>query len=140
MGIYWIPVIAIVGGVTMIIVIALAGSQTKQRQMQLRSDVQMKLIERFGNADEFVRFIQSDEGRRFLGDAPKATRKAAISGVRSGIVLSFIGVAFLLCAVTERDADWFIPAFILLGLGAGFLVSAYLSMKLAREIDKNVEP
>lgn len=140
MGIYWIPVVAIVGGIMMIIVIALAGSQTKQRQMQLRTDVQMKLIDRFGTADEFVRFIQSDEGRHFLGDAPKVTRNAAISGIRSGVVLSFIGVAFLFCAFTQRESDFFIPAFILLGLGLGFLVSAYLSMKLARDMDKNVRP
>jgi hypothetical protein len=137
MSVYWIPVIAIAGTIAMVIVIALAGARTKQRQHQLQADVQMRLIDRFGNADEFVRFIKSDEGKSFLGDVPKAARRAVLGGLRSGTILSFLGLAFFLCAWVEHDRDWFIPAFILLGLGIGFLVSALLSAKIAKDTDRD---
>ncbi len=135
MSFVWIPVISIIGGIGLVIVMVVAGSAGRQRRAQLRAEVQMKLIDRFGTADEFVRFVQSDEGRRFLGDPPAVARKGYIGGIRWGIIMGFIGVAFALIAFTEHDRGFFIPAFILIGLGGGFFVSAMFSMKLAKQME-----
>lgn len=137
MSVYWIPILAIFGSFGIVIILAYLGAQTRQRLAQHRADVQLKLIDRFGTANEFVSFVKSDDGRRFLGDAPKTARKGALYGVRFGIVSTFMGLAFVLCSITQNDRDWLIPAFILLAIGGGFIVAALLSMKLARDIDRS---
>ena len=137
MSVFWIPVISIIGGIAMIIIISLAGAQTRQRRAELRAQVQMKLIDRFGSADEFVQFVKSNEGKEFLGDAPQVARSSGVRGIRTGIILGFIGASFAVLGGIA-DHDWFVPAFILLGLGLGFFVSAMVSMKLARDMEKNV--
>lgn len=131
----WIPIVAIVGGIGMVIAIVAAGAMTKARKAQLRADVQMKLIDRFGSASEFIQFVQSEEGRRFLGDAPRVARASYIGGIRTGIILGCLGLAFVIIGVVDHDADWFVPAFILLGIGGGFFVSSMVSMKLARQLE-----
>ena len=86
MSVFWIPVISIIGGIAMIIIISLAGAQTRQRRAELRAQVQMKLIDRFGSADEFVQFVKSNEGKEFLGDAPQVARSSGVRGIRTGII------------------------------------------------------
>lgn len=137
MTVLWIPVIAIIGGIGMIIVIVWMGAQTRQRQAQHRADVQMKLIDRFASASEFVDFVKSEDGRVFLGDAPKVARRGYIGGVSWGIILAFLGFAFVGGAIAEHDSDFLIPAFILIGLGVGFFAAALVSMRIAREMEKN---
>ena len=137
---YWITIVAIVGSFSVMIAIASIVATTKQRLVQHRTEVQLKLIERFGTANEFVQFIQSDEGRHFLGDPPRAVRERAAGGVRSGIVMGFLGAGFAFIGLTQRDADWLIPAFMLMGLGLGFFVSAMVSMRLSRNLEKQSGP
>ena len=133
---YWITIVAIVGSFSMTVAIIAIAAFTKQRLNQQKTEVQMKLIERFGTANEFVKFVQSDEGRRFLGDSKGVVRDRAIGGVRSGIIMAFLGAGFAFVGLTQRDVDWLIPAFMLLGLGLGFFVSAMLSMRLSRTLEK----
>lgn len=140
MSVFWIPVISVIGGIGLVIVLVVMGAATRQKQAQLKADVQMKLIERFGTASEFVNFVQSPEGKQFLGDGSTAARRGVASGVRSGIILGFIGLAFTFVAFVEHDRGWFIPGFILLGLGAGFFLSAMISMKLARDMERPPAP
>ena len=136
MSVFWIPVISVIGGIALVMVLVVAGAATRQKQAQLKAEVQMKLIERFGTANEFVTFVQSPEGKQFLGNGASVARRGGVTGIRSGIILGFIGLAFTLCAFIEHDRGWFIPGFILLGLGAGFFVSAMFSMKLARDMER----
>jgi hypothetical protein len=136
MNVFWIPVISIAASACVIIAVVAMGAQTKQRIGQHKTEVQLKLIERFGTSADFVAFIQSDEGRRFLGDAPRAVRERAVGGLRSGIIMAFVGAGFAFIGLTQRDVDWLIPAFMLMGLGLGFFVSALISMRLSRKIEK----
>lgn len=135
MSVFWIPLIAIIGGIFMVVSIVSAGAKTRQRSAQLKADVQMKLIDRFGSAAEFINFVQSPEGKQFLGDAPRAARANFIGSIRIGIITAFIGLGFTIIGIVDHDSGWFIPAFILLGIGIGFFVSAIISMKLARQMD-----
>lgn len=139
MNVMWIPVISIAGGIAMIIILALAGARTRQHNAELRAQVQMKLIDRFGSANEFIDFIQSPEGKQFLGDAPRVARTKFLGGLRVGIVLGTIGVAFLLLAFIE-DRDWYIPAFIMLGIGGGFFLASFFSMKIAHQMENAPDP
>lgn len=134
---YSIGVIAIVGFFSTVIAITWAAAQTRQKRAQHHADVQLKLIDRFGTAEDFVQFVKSDEGRHFLGDPSRVARRGLVAGIRSGIILAFLGLAFLLCAWVQRDGDFYIPAFILLALGGGFFISAVVSMRMAKEMEKH---
>lgn len=133
--IYLIPVISIIGVFVAVVALAAMSAQTKQKLAQQRTEVQLKLIERFGSAPEFVTFVQSPEGKQFLGDAPRVVQTRAVAGIRTGIVLNFLGVAFMFLAWTQNERAFYIPAMILLGLGLGFVVSSLVSMKLGQQIN-----
>lgn len=134
-SIFLIPIFGIIFSFGTVIAVAWFLSVNRRRRAQLRAEVQMKLIERFGTASDFVQFMQSPEGKDFLGDAPTVARDRAAGGVRAGIILGFIGLAFLLCGFTEHDRGFFIPAFILGSLGAGFFVSSLVSSRIARSFE-----
>ena len=134
MSVFLIPIIAMLGSFCMVIAIVSLISGTRRRRAQLRADVQMKLIDKFGSANDFVKFVESPEGRQFLQDAPRQyARYSVIGGVRAGIIISFLGLAFLLMGFTERDSGFFIPAFILIALGAGFFVSSSVATKMLKQ-------
>lgn len=131
-----IPLVSVVGSFIMIVAVVWLVSRSKQRAAQYRAEVQMKMIERFSSATEFTQFLESPAGKQFLNDSPRRTaRERAIGGIRTGIILLFIGLGFCVGYWAEGDPGFFIPAFILIGLGLGFLISAAVSWKLAAKWD-----
>src|SRR5438309_3374423 len=105
-------------------------ARARQRRNELRAEVQMKLIEKFGSSTEFVHFLESQAGRDFLHQPMMDARRRVISGISAGTVLGCLGLGFLVLGF--GDDGFFVPAFILIALGAGFIVSATLSMKLMK--------
>jgi uncharacterized protein DUF6249 len=130
-----IPIVSVVGSFVMIIAVVWLISRGKQRTAQYRAEVQMKMIERFGSASEFTQFLESPAGKQFLNEPRRSARERALGGMRTGIILLFIGIGFAFAYFSERDPGWFIPAFIMIGLGIGFLVSSAVSWKMAKEWD-----
>jgi uncharacterized protein DUF6249 len=130
-----IPIVAIIGSFTMVVAVVWFITRSRQRTAQYRAEVQMKMIERFGSAGEFTQFLDSPAGKQFLNEPRRSARDRALGGMRTGIILLFIGVGFAFAYFSERDPGWFIPAFIMIGLGAGFLVSSAVSWKMAKEWD-----
>jgi hypothetical protein len=130
-----IPIVSVIGSFVMIIAIVWLVTRARQRTAQYRSEVQMKMIERFGSAAEFTQFLESPTGKEFLNEPRKTARERALGGIRTGIILLFIGVGFAFAYFSEHDTGWFIPAFIMIGLGVGFLISAAVSWKMAKQWD-----
>jgi hypothetical protein len=112
--------------------------RTRQRRNELHADVQMKLIEKFGSSAEFVHFLESQAGRDFLHQPMIDARRRVISGISGGTVLGCLGLGFLVLGF--GDDGFFVPAFILIALGAGFIVSAALSMKLMKRLPTDPTP
>jgi hypothetical protein len=106
--------------------------RTTQRKAQLRAEVQMKLIDKFGTSAEFVHFLESAAGREFLQQQRTAPRDRVLGGIRAGVILTFLGLAFTSMMFVFHDDGFSVPAFILLALGLGFFVSSALSVKLAK--------
>ena len=65
-------------------------------------------------------------------------RRRVISGISAGTVLGCLGLGFLVLGF--GDDGFFVPAFILIALGAGFIVSATLSMKLMKRLPTDLTP
>ena len=135
--VFWIPITSIVGSFVMVVTIVFLGTRSKQRRAELRADVQMKLIDKFGSSAEFVKFLESPSGQQFLEQPRRNTRDRAIGGLTGALICSFIGLAFFGCGVVYRDEGFFVPAFILIGIGVALFISFAISWKLNKQVDNN---
>jgi hypothetical protein len=113
-------------------------ARTKARQVELQSQVQTRLIDRFATAPELVDFLHSQEGKQFLGGVETLPRLQAgdriLRGVRTGIICTFLGLGFLgLCLSQEVGNEGFLIAgAILTAIGIGNFISTYVSIRLSR--------
>jgi len=130
------PVIVSLGFFAMIVWIVWLGTNAKNRRAQMQADVQGKLIERFGTSKEFIEFLQSPAGQRFVTGVEVTSslyaRDRVIRGFGTGIVISLLGLGFLAIWLADNNGGFIYPGFILLGLGAGFFLSALVSLKLSK--------
>jgi hypothetical protein len=134
------PVIAIIpiGFFVMVAFIVYIIARTKARQVELQTQVQARLVDRFSTAPEFVDFLHSQEGKQFLGGVetlPKLNASDRIlRGVRTGIITTFLGLGFLgLCLSREVGNDGFLIAGgVLTAIGIGNFISTYVSLRLSR--------
>src|SRR5437588_2981980 len=135
-GMWLLPVIISVAFFGMIVWIVSLGTNAKNRRAQAQAEVQTKLIERFGTSKEFIEFLQSPAGQRFVSGVEMNTalyaRDRIIRGFGTGIVLSLLGVGFLAIWLFDHNGGFVYPGFILLGLGLGFFLSAIVSLKLSK--------
>jgi len=132
-NVFWIPIVSIIGSFAMVVTLVWFGTRSKQRKAELRAEVQMKLIDKFGNANEFVQFLESPQGQQFLDQPRRNTRERALSGITGALVTTFLGLAFLLCAAFSRDEGFLVPAFILMGIGIALFISFAISWKLIKQ-------
>ena len=98
-----------------------------------------KLLEQCANSNELLRYLESEQGRRFLESATIETSNPAariLGAIQAGLVLGFLGVAGLLIRDGLHDSDaretMMVFASGALAIGAGFLVSAVASYALSR--------
>lgn len=130
MSALWIPVVAIVGSFLMVVIVVWLGVRAKQRRAELQADVQMKLLDKFGSSAEFVRFLESPQGKSFIEQPRRMTRERILGTLTGGLVTTFIGIAFGICAFLLRDEGFWVPALILLAVGLALFISAMVSWKL----------
>jgi hypothetical protein len=111
---------------------------TLQAQMQ-RSESINRLLDRFGNAKEFLDFLQTEPGERLLEDqlAHSNTPLARmIQLVQWGTVLLVVGVIFLavMPGETALGLGRLLGVFVT-SIGAGLLVAALVTFLMARKWD-----
>src|SRR5436190_2936280 len=135
-GFTFMPIVISLGFFAMIVWIVWLGTNAKNRRAQAQAEVQTKLIERFSTSKEFIEFLQSPSGQRFVSGVEVTTalyaRDRIIRGFGTGIVISLLGLGFLAIWVFNHNSGFVYPGFILLGLGLGFFLSAIVSLKLSQ--------
>ena len=135
-GFTFMPIVISLGFFAMIVWIVWLGTNAKNRRAQAQAEVQTKLIERFSTSKEFIEFLQSPSGQRFVSGVEVSTalyaRDRIIRGFGTGIVISLLGLGFLAIWVFNHNSGFVYPGFILLGLGLGFFLSAIVSLKLSQ--------
>src|SRR5205814_5609549 len=129
----WIPIISIIGTSATVVLIVLFVTRARQRRAEMRSEVQMRLIDKFGSSAEFVKFLESPSGLQFLEQPRRASRERALGGLTAALVCTFIGLAFLGCGFVFHDIGFFVPAFILTGIGLAFFISTAISWRLTKQ-------
>jgi hypothetical protein len=115
-----------------------------QARMQ-RTETFNRMIDKFGTSSEFVDFLQTETGRKFLED-PATSPAHPMAGVRrsiqGGTILFVLGGALFVNALRlrgETDINYVRQAMglnywgtIFIGCGVGLLVAAALSHALAK--------
>jgi len=133
-----IPVVAIIANVTMVILIVYFVTRTRQRRAELQMEMQSRLIDRFSTASEFVQFLHSEAGQKFVTGVQSAstqhTRERLMSGFNRAIILLSLAIAFLIIGFYTRESDAHVVAVILGALGVGFLIATYVSYKLSGKL------
>lgn len=136
MDLEWIPLLAIGGSYILAGFIVWSVVRGKQRRAELKAQVQTKLIEKFNSAPELIQFLESRQGKDLVGSIEQqpvvATSDRIMGGIRSGIIMTLLGLAFLGFWLLDDNRGMAFPAFILLALGIAFFVSAFVSMKLSK--------
>jgi hypothetical protein len=146
-----------VGGGVLLTVFALAWlirtliEQRRWKQLsRTQSDVHNKILDRFNTTEQLLEYIRTPAGSKFLESAPiplHVERPAGGRGstlaarimwsVQIGIVVAIVGLGMLLLsAVFEKDSSQglFALGAIALCVGAGFIASAAVSLKLSRRL------
>ncbi len=138
---------AVVIGATLIIcaawIITSIITSLKQRaNTRTRVEVYNKLIDKFGTAPEFIGFLQSDAGLRFIEEHTVEVSlplSKILSSIRLGVGLALVGGGMLIVGnIWDRDLGGDLYIILTVGgtigvtAGAGFLISAFISYKLCR--------
>ncbi|HEY0788366.1 MAG TPA: hypothetical protein VGE86_06955 [Thermoanaerobaculia bacterium] len=143
-----IEVLIPIAGITMVILVVLIVARAYTVRSEHRLQAHAKMLDRFGNSAEFVSFLRTEEGRRYLDTVsmgPRKTQKAKVIGaVRTGVVIvilsvGLMAVSFLVGFTHPTQEPPFVIGFLGIFLGAGFLASAAISFSLAKawKMDEN---
>jgi hypothetical protein len=118
------------------------------RILKLQTEVHTKLLDRFGNSQELLTYMNTEAGRRFLESAPlpagfgpgpqtKMSLMRILTPLQLGVVLVLLGTGFLLLRSNtqlEAQAPFLVLGTLGLMLGLGFIISAGLSYLLAKHL------
>ena len=104
---------------------------------KLQSDMQTRLLEKFGTSQELIAYLESPAGQRFLESATIERRNPfgrILGSIQAGIVLATAGLGFFFL---QSQWDRVEEGFLFLGtmglaLGIGFLVSSAAAYFLSK--------
>jgi hypothetical protein len=136
----WIPIVGTIVSFGSVVAIVWLVTRGKQRRAQMRTDVQMKLIDKFGSSAEFVRFLESPAGQQFLEQPKRMTRDRALGAITGALLCTFVGLAFLGCALVFGDPGFYVPAFILTGIGVALFISVAISWRMTKQWNGTQQP
>lgn len=136
-----IEVLIPIAGIAMVVLVVFIVARAYTARSEHRLQAHGKMLDRFGSSAEFVSFLRTEEGRKYLDTVsmgPRKTQKAKILGaVRTGVVITILSlglmsVSFLVGFSHPTHEPGFVIGFLGMFLGAGFLASAAISYSLAK--------
>jgi hypothetical protein len=97
------------------------------------------MLEKFSSAQDFAAFVQSPAGQKYVmsfSEAVANPRNTILNSVRTGFVLMFMGVGFIVGSNAPDSLNWlfFRIGWVSFLAGIGFLCSALASYFLAKKI------
>ncbi len=116
-------------------------TRSTRRGIEAQTQIHTRMIDKFGSSEEFVRFLQTPDGKKYLEgftQSPAIHPADRILGaLRAGVIIILLSIGFM---VTSFLAGYSYPTQeppFLIGvigffLGAGFVVSALLSQRLSK--------
>lgn len=101
-----------------------------------KNDMQRTLLEKFSSAHDFAEFMQSPAGQKYVmgfADAVTNPRESILNSIKTGFVLMFAGMGFLVGGA----GGWisFRIGWVSFLVGIGFLISSGVAYFLTRKTD-----
>ena len=113
-------------------------SRRRQERARAQFDLQRRMLEKFESASEFVAFLNSESGRKFLEtvSSESASQAGRIFGsIQKGAIFTLMGIVGF--SIVAYDIDELIPlavpSGIALAIGLGYLISAFASHRLSKQ-------
>ena len=110
-------------------------SRTRREQQQNEIRVRAQMLERFGSSEEFVSFLHTDAGKKFLDSgstkAVKSSRARVAASLSWGVVVFMFGLAMFGMGLIQGDRDVMAPGSIFLAIGIGLAITAYIYHRIA---------
>jgi hypothetical protein len=119
------------------VVWAIVEGRRRWMTVKARGEFYNRMIEKFGSAREFVDFLQTEGGLRFLETFSTeriGPMDRILGSAQKGCILTIVGLGLLLLGWKYRlEEDVFtVLGTVVLALGIGFLVSAGISYRLSK--------
>jgi hypothetical protein len=101
-------------------------------------ELQTKLIDKFGSAEEVVRYLESSAGQRLLdgqASAPASPHARILDSIHTGILILMGGAGLVVAGNVSDDQvrqTMHVLGMVGVVLGAGYLISAGVSWALLR--------
>jgi hypothetical protein len=116
------------------------------KSFKIHEAVHTKLIEKFASGEDVTAYMDSEAGRRLLEWTPPSIQTGSrglpvaasriLWSIQAGLVLGLVGVGLLL--IRNRIPDVLEPLLVFgtlgLTIGAGFIISAFVSYALSRHL------
>ena len=103
-----------------------ARKEKQQSEMQIRA----RMIEKFGTAEEFVGFLETDAGKKFLASGPakavKSSKARVAASLSWGAVVFMFGLAMFFMGWVEGDREMMAPGTVFTAIGIGLAITAYI--------------
>ncbi len=136
---YMVPMVITVTLFTTIAYVLVTYMEHRRRSSlaTLQADLQLKLLEKFGNVPELMQYLQTESGQRFLAVAPiERTNPFAriLRSVQVGVILALVGPTLLALrgAIQEGEEPLLVLGAVALAVGLGFLISAAAAYVLSK--------
>lgn len=115
-------------------------SAFKQRaRLRAQTEFHNRMLDKFSSADEFTAYLKSDAGRSFfdnLGSDAATPLSRILGSIQKGAILTLLGLGLIILGniFTAQDGGglMFVSGVVSFMIGAGFLVSSYISYRLAK--------
>lgn len=115
------------------------GAFKHRAQLKAQTEFHNKLLEKFGTAEEFTAYLQSDAGVNFFDQMsvePISPLTKILNSVRAGVVLTLLGLGVGIFTPQFPGPDVsniiFLFGVICTAIGIGFLISSAISYRLVK--------
>jgi ABC-type antimicrobial peptide transport system permease subunit len=127
-------------GIAMIVIVMWLVIRAQQSKVQAQTELHKHLLDKFGSGAELAEFLETDGGKKMIEDLGRGNvspKERALRPMITGTVLTCLGAAFLL--LTFRVPDFVIPGGIILAIGIGFLIGAFVMLRLSKNLNADKE-
>lgn len=115
------------------------GAFRQRARLRAQAELYNRILEKFGSAEEFTAYLQSTDGRSFFENQaiePAAPLGKVLNSVKIGTILLIVGGGFFVLSLIAKTEDAIfaldVVCVVAVTLGIGFLVSSFISYRLAK--------
>ncbi len=115
------------------------GAFRHRAHLRAQTEFHNRMVEKFSSAEEFTLFLKSEAGKSFfdnLTSEPATPLGKILSSIKTGTILTLLGVGFFILGMTSKTEDaaniLMIVCTVTFMLGIGFLLSSAISYRLAK--------